>query len=254
MVASTEEETVERRQALRLSVAAAGACLSRPLRGEEPRAAHAPALRRSDVVFMYQADRATYGDYGATVLAWGGAPTPASLEAARGVAFYGSVGMVTEFAAYHERFPTTWEAGLCRDVHGRPIKVPWLTDHRHEGVPYWWCCTRQPQFRLFLDERVAETVRRGAHGVHVDDHLGTSGALFLGACFCDRCVDGFRPRDPDHRATVLAWLAGAPPGETRRVQEHPLWREWSTCHLRAAAASSAGPTIRSATRWRPRGM
>jgi len=199
----------------------------------------AAVLRRSDVVFMYQAERAVYSDYGATVLAWGGTPTPESLEAARSVAFYGSVGMVTEFAAYHDRFPTTWEAGLCRDVHGQPIQVPWLADHRHQGVPYWWCCTRQPQFRQFLEDRVAKTVRAGAHGVHVDDHLGTAGALFLGACFCDRCVEGFRPRDPDYRATVLAWLKAAPAGETRRAQDHPLWPEWSAYQVRGAAAYMA---------------
>jgi hypothetical protein len=188
---------------------------------------------------MYQADQATYADYGATVLAWGGTPTPESLEAARGVVFYGSVGMVTEFGAYHERFPAAWEAGLCRDVNGQPIRVPWLTDQRHQGVPYWWCCTRQPLFRQFLEERVAATVRKGAHGVHVDDHLGTSGALFLGACFCDRCVEGFRPRDPDYRSTVRAWLRDAPAGDTRRVQDHPLWGEWSVYHLRGAAAYMA---------------
>jgi hypothetical protein len=226
---------VDRRQALRrLSLATAGACLARPLRAQAV-AERAPVLRRSDVVFMYQAERAVYADYGATVLAWGGTPTPESLEAARGVAFYGSVGMVTEFAGYHDRFPATWEAGLCRDVHGQPVKVPWLTDHRHRGVPYWWCCTRQPQFRQFLEERVTATVRAGARGVHVDDHLGTAGALFLGACFCDRCVEGFRPRDPDYRASVLAWLEAAPAGEKRRVQDHPLWPEWSAYHLRAAA-------------------
>jgi hypothetical protein len=173
------------------------------------------------------------------VLAWGSTPTPKSLEAARGVAFYGSVGMVTEFPAYHDRFPATWEAGLCRDVNAQPMKVPWLTDHRHRGVPYWWCCTRQPQFRQFLEERVTTIVRGGAHGVHVDDHLGTSGALFLGACFCDRCVEGFRARDPDYRSTVRAWLAAAAAGETRRPQDHPLWREWSAYHLRAAAAYMA---------------
>ncbi len=136
-------------------------------------------------------------------------------------------------------FPATWEAGLCRDVNGQPIQVPWLTDHRHQGVPYWWCCTRQPLFRQFLEERVTGTVRKGAHGVHVDDHLGTSGALFLGACFCDRCVEGFRARDPDYRSTVRAWLGDAPAGDTRRVQDHPLWREWSVYHLRGAAAFMA---------------
>lgn len=120
---------MDRRQALRrLSLATAGACLARPLRAQAV-SERPPVLRRSDVVFMYQAERAAYADYAATVLAWGGTPTPESLEAARGVAFYGSVGMVTEFAAYHGRFPTTWDAGLCRDVHGQPMKVPWLPPH-----------------------------------------------------------------------------------------------------------------------------
>ncbi len=37
-------------------------------------AGEARVLKRSDVVFMYQSDRQTYADYGATVLAW--APGP----------------------------------------------------------------------------------------------------------------------------------------------------------------------------------
>ena len=110
-------------------------------------AAETHAWKRSDVVFMYQADRQTYADYGATVLAWGGKPTPQSRAAAPGVTVFGSVGMVTEFARYYERFPQTYEQGLCRDIHGQPVKVPWLTDHQHQGIPYWWCCTAQPQFR-----------------------------------------------------------------------------------------------------------
>ena len=72
--------------------------------------------------------------------------------------------MVTEFGRYHERFPQTYEQGLCRDVDGQPVKVPWLTDHQHQGVPFWWCCTQQPQFRQYLRDRVIETVRAGADG------------------------------------------------------------------------------------------
>src|SRR6476619_3171764 len=56
----------------------------------------AAVLSRSDVVFMYQADPDIYQRYGATVLAWGGTPTPAALSAASGIKFFGSVGMVTE--------------------------------------------------------------------------------------------------------------------------------------------------------------
>lgn len=210
-----------------------------------------PVLQRSDVVFMYEADRQTYADYGATVVAWGGRPTARSLEAARGLKFFGSVGMVTEFSRYYERFPTNYEQGLCRDVEGRPYKVPWLTDHQHKGVPYWWCCTRQPLFRQYLAERVADTVRAGADGVHIDDHLGTAGGLYLGGCFCDRCVAEFTDylkrlppaelarhgiTDParfNYREVVRAWLAEKP---GRKPTQHPLfWSHWRIFQFKGAA-------------------
>ena len=229
------------------------------------------SLQRSDVVFMYQADRPVYADYGATVIAWGGKPTPESLEAARGVSFFGSVGMVTEFARYHDRFPETYAAGLCRDVDGQPYRVPWLTDHDHEGIPFWWCCTRQPTFRTYIEERVVATVRAGAFGVHVDDHLGSAGSLFLGGCLCNRCIEGFRshlaaldptvrerlgvvrPETFDYGAVLRAWLDEAAPGAERPVQEHPLWDQWTVyqargatafvSHLRALAAREAGRPV-----------
>ena len=109
----------------------------------------AAVLARSDVVFMYQAEPEVYRGYGATALAWGGKPSPESLRDAAGLKFFGSVGMVTEFSRYYERFPQSYEQGLCRDIDGQPVKVPWLTDHQHKGVPFWWCCTQQPQFRQY---------------------------------------------------------------------------------------------------------
>jgi hypothetical protein len=212
--------------------------------------AQIPVLKRSDVVFMYQAGRQTYEDYGATVIAWGGTPNAQSLAAAKGLKFFGSVGMVTEFSRYHDRFPQTYEQGLCRDVHGQPFKVPWLTDHQHKGVPYWWCCTRQSLFRQYLSERVIETVQAGADGVHIDDHLGTAGALGSGGCFCDRCVGEFPdylkhlPQDELDRLGVPVpaqfnycnvlrdWMVQK---SGRQVQQHPLWRHWRIYQLRDAA-------------------
>ncbi|MBI5384012.1 MAG: hypothetical protein HZA90_04925 [Verrucomicrobia bacterium] len=213
--------------------------------------AQLPVLKRSDVVFMYQAERQTYQDYGATVLAWGGRPTAKSLEAARGLKFFGSVGMVTEFNRYYERFPRTYEQGLCRNLEGQPFKVPWLTDHQHKGVPYWWCCTRQPLFRQYLSERVADTVKAGADGVHIDDHLGTAGGMFAGGCFCDRCVKEFPaflaalPADEltrlgvtnsanfNFRDVVRAWLAEK---SGRQASQHPLYPKFRVYQFRGAAA------------------
>jgi hypothetical protein len=160
--------------------------------------------------------------------------------------------MVTEFAEYYERFPQTYEQGLCRDVQGNPIKVPWLTDQQHKGIPYWWCCTNQPQFRQYLGERVVETIKKGAAGVHIDDHLGTAGGLFAGACFCDRCLEGFRqflqslPRSErenagltdlssfNYRMYVLDWLKQQ--GERRTsIGERPLYPLWQAYHCRESA-------------------
>lgn len=219
------------------------------LAGDESR-----ALKQSDVVMMYQTDEQTYADYGATVLAWGGKPTPASRQAAKGVKLFSSVGMVTEFAQFHERFRDTYEQALCRDINGDPVKVPWLTDHKHEGIPYWWCCTAQPVFRQYVRERVIEAMRAGADGLHVDDHLGTSGGLWLGICFCDRCVAGFRgylktlPEDElaragitspdgyDFRQAVKEWMQAAPGNESRKPNGHPLWSKWTAYQCRAAAS------------------
>jgi len=218
----------------------------------EPRAAAEPipVLRRSDVVFMYQASPEVYQAYDATVLAWGGRPTSNSLAQASGLLFFGSVGMVTEFARYYERFPHTYTQGLCRDLDGQPYKVPWLTDHQHKGVPYWWCCTRQPVFQQYLFERVEDTVKAGAHGVHIDDHLGTAGGLWLGGCFCDRCVAAFREEIrswPPHElaragitnaaafdtATLRRWRDERP---GRKIQSHPFWPAFEAFQLRGAAA------------------
>lgn len=212
--------------------------------------AQLPVLKRSDVTFMYQASRQTYQDYGATVLAWGGRPAEQSLKEAEGLKFFGSVGMVTEFSRYYERFPETYEQGLCRNVDGQPFKVPWLTDHQHKGVPFWWCCTRQPLFRQYIEERVADTVKAGAYGVHIDDHLGTAGGLFAGGCFCDRCVAEFRdyltalPKeelakfavaDPvtfNVRDVFRAWRDEKP---GRKVEQHPLYRHFRIFQFRGAA-------------------
>lgn len=158
--------------------------------------------------------------------------------------------MVTEFSRYYERFPQEYDQGLCRDVEGKPYKVPWLTDHQHKGVPFWWCCTRQPRFRQYLSERVVETVKAGADGVHIDDHLGTAGGIWEGGCFCDRCLTEFRDylkslpqdelgrnsiQDPgsfNYREVVRDWLKE---NAGRKVTQHPLWNHWRIYQLRSAA-------------------
>jgi hypothetical protein len=206
---------------------------------------------------MGQAGHEVYAEYGGTVIAWGGTPDPQSLKEAAGLKWFGSVGMVTEFGQYYERFPQTWEEAVCRDVDGKPVKVPWLTDLKHKGVPFWWCCTNQPQFRQFLRERVVEIIKAGATGLHVDDHMGTSGGLWLGICLCDRCVEGFRaylktlPKEEldragiadattyDYRAVLKAWLA-EDPTHRRQVTQHPLWYGlWAAYQCRADAAFMA---------------
>jgi hypothetical protein len=169
------------------------------------------------------------------------------------VKVFGSVGMVTEFARFYDRFPDSYQQALCQDVQGRPVKVPWLTDHQHHGIPFWWCCTQQPLFCQYLRERVIDTVQAGADGVHIDDHMGTAGGLWLGVCFCDRCLEGFRqhlqampaPEQSrlgltnvatfNYRDVVSRWIAEDPRKE-RKPTQHALWPTWTAYQCRAAAA------------------
>jgi hypothetical protein len=88
--------------------------------------------------------------------------------------------------------------------------------------------------------------------VHIDDHLGTAGALWMGACFCERCVAEFRtylkdrPKVAealnvdtasfDYAKVLREWLAADP---KRKVQGHQLWPQWRVYQLRGAAAFMA---------------
>jgi len=85
-----------------------------------------------------------------------------------------------------------------------PIAVPWLWDHTYEGTPSYFGCTNHPVFREFSKERVADAIKTGADGLHIDDHLGSAGSFWSGGCFCDYCVEGFRKflEDSDYQGDI----------------------------------------------------
>ncbi|MGC9350170.1 MAG: hypothetical protein ACP5JG_18665 [Anaerolineae bacterium] len=151
-------------------------------------------LRPDDVVFMYAAeDVEVYDDYGATVVGWGGAHT---LEKVRqyeelGIHATGTMWCLTAGAEALHKDPDLREA-TARDIEGNPIPVPWLPDHVHEGTPSWFGCTNHPTFRAHVRRKVCEAMSGGAHGLHVDDHLGSAGpTVGHGGCFCDHCIAAF---------------------------------------------------------------
>ena len=96
-------------------------------------------------------------------------------------------------------------------------------------------------------------MKSGATGVHIDDHLGSAGGLWLGLCFCDRCVEGFRihlkalpsaelrrlgieePGAVNYREMVRSWVRQEPSAQ-RKPAQHPLWPQWTVYQCRAAAA------------------
>ncbi len=152
------------------------------------------ALRRSDVVFMYD-NPDLYETYGCTVMGWSGWGNPERVQLAheRGVRLFStSVGFLTEGRRMID-FSEDFLDAACRDLRGEPFPVPWLWDHEHKGQKFWWWCTNSPLYREYLDMRLKEAMASGADGLHIDDYRGTSGSVtWRAGGFCRHCMAAFR--------------------------------------------------------------
>jgi len=152
------------------------------------------AIRRSDVVFMYDNPQ-MYEAYGCTVLGWAGRANAEHIRRAhsQGVRlFSASVGFRTEFRQVID-FSRDFLDGACRNFEGKPFIVPWLWDHKYKDQPAWWWCTNSPLHRKYLDSRLVETMKAEPDGLHIDDYTGTAGTVtWQSGCFCRYCLAGFR--------------------------------------------------------------
>ena len=152
------------------------------------------AIRRSDVVFMYD-NPAMYSVYGCTVLGWAGRADRDHIARAHeaGVRLFSvSVGFRTEFRGMID-FTDDFLDATCRTFADEPFIVPWLWDHQHKGHPAWHFCTNSPLYREFLYSRLEQRMAQKPDGLHIDDYEGTAGMVtWQQACFCPHCMAGFR--------------------------------------------------------------
>ncbi len=214
------------------------------------------ALRRSDVVFMYDNPK-LYQTYGCTVVGWAGRPDAKHIEEAHATGvrlFHSSIGFLTEFRRVID-FSDDFLDAACRNFAGEPFIVPWLWDHKHKGQPAWWWCTNSPLYRRYLESRLREVMRAKPDGLHIDDYRGTSGSVtWLGGGFCRHCMAAFRhylaanvPKAKlealgikdlatfDYRQFLLE--RGVKPAEyVKRRSRLPLAAEFYDFHVRAATA------------------
>ena len=154
----------------------------------------ARAIRRSDVVFMYD-NPEMYEPYGCTVLGWAGGRNQQRIEEAHAAGvrqFACSVGFLTEGRRVID-FSDDFLDAACRNFAGEPFNVPWLWDHEHKGQPFRWWCTNSPLYRKYLTGRLEETMAVKPDGLHIDDYRGTSGSVtWLSGGFCRHCMAAFR--------------------------------------------------------------
>jgi hypothetical protein len=213
-------------------------------------------LQPDDVVFMYAAgDEQAYSDYGATVVAWGGAHTLTQVRrfAELGIHATGTMWCLTAGAENLHKSADLREA-TARDIEGNPIPVPWLPDHVYEGTPSWFGCTNHPSFRAHVRKEVCNAMGGGALGLHVDDHLGSAqAAASQGGCFCDYCMRAFshwltREASPSHLAEagvnsfddfdyrdLVRRFASTRRAYLVRQHEIPLHQAFVDCQLQLAA-------------------
>jgi len=149
-------------------------------------------MRKSDVVFMYVPKTPDlYDAYGCGVVLWGGGKPNVQIAHDRGVHFQSTFWFLTAWGDKLAQDPELLKA-VCVDVEGKPIEVPWLTDHKR-ALPNYWGCTNAPYYREYLRKTALEVTEGDFDGCHIDDHCGTAAcASYAGGCFCQHCRAGFR--------------------------------------------------------------
>jgi len=149
-------------------------------------------MKRSDVVFMYVPKvPELYADYGCDVVLWGGGAGNVAAAHEHGVHFQSSFWFLTAMGEKLAKDPELLKT-VCVDVEGKPIEVPWLTDHKGP-LPNYWGCTNAPYYREYLRKTALEVTKGDFDGCHIDDHCGTAAcASYAGGCFCQYCRGGFR--------------------------------------------------------------
>lgn len=154
------------------------------------------SLKGNDVVFMYPPVKADlFAEYQASILAWGGAHKPEAVRILRKKKIHstGTVWCLTAGAKVLHKNKPLREKGVCRDVAGLPIPVPWLFDQSHKKIPAYFGCTNSPAYRKHLHALVRKVMKAGADGLHVDDPLGSAQTVqAMAGCYCEHCVMGFR--------------------------------------------------------------
>ena len=169
-----------------------------------------PVLAHSEVVFMYGADADAYRAYGATFVGWGGAHTAEGVKMHHdlGIRCTGSMWCLTAGAKVLYEDPALLGA-VSLDIEGKPVGVPWLFDHTHEGMRTYFGCTNHPTFQAHVREKVREAMAGGADGLHVDDHCGVATSAWdYGGGLCACCIDGFREYLKTHADPGLLRDAG----------------------------------------------
>jgi len=213
-------------------------------------------LEHDDVVFMGAAsDPAVYSEYGATVVAWGGAHSLESVRKFREMHIHSTGAMWCLTAKAEELHENAdLREATARDILGERIVVPWLFDHTFEGTPSWWGCTNHPTFRAHIRKKVCEAMAGGADGLHVDDYLGTANSIWYGGgCYCDYCMAAFCRYLQKNSSSELLAQAGvdtfadfdyrdlvrkvAPTREKclELQKKIPLYQEFMDCQLQLAA-------------------
>ena len=84
------------------------------------------------------------------------------------------------------------EAAYCRNLEGERVVAPWMVAFDKKN-PVYWGCNNQPAYLDKCVESACKALDAGADWIQFDDwSMIVSAYGWGGACFCDRCLAGFR--------------------------------------------------------------
>lgn len=154
-----------------------------------------PKFEKSNVIGFCPMDVEVYKRLNVDFVSWGHIPQPPSYpehlyhQQIKRAEKYGtligaSLGTRTAWREFIDFQKSDIEQLVCKNIDGEFLKIPDERDSFYNGFPAFWFTSNSMEFRRYQKYKVRQIVKAKAHGLLIDDPIGSTAALlWFNGCY-----------------------------------------------------------------------